>query len=82
MYVLLSGITGCIYIRLNVSLSGIIPSAIFFPVANGGIVILTTLAGAVIFKERLKAVQLLGVAIGLAAIVIIGSGEFLWNLVL
>lgn len=81
IYILLSGITGCVYIRLNVSLSAIIPSAIFFPVANGGIVIITTAAGALIFKEKLNKIQIAGVVVGLVAIVITGCGEFLWNLV-
>ena len=81
IYILLSGITGCVYIRLNVSLSAIIPSAIFFPVANGGIVIITTFAGALMFREKLNRTQIAGVIVGLVAIVITGCGEFLWNLV-
>ncbi len=80
IYILLSGITGCVYIRLNVSLSAVIPSAIFFPVANGGIVIITTAAGALIFKEKLNKIQIAGVIVGVLAIVITGCGEFLWNL--
>ena len=80
-YIVLSGITGCVYIRMNVSLSAIIPSAVFFPVANGGIVILTTFAGAFIFRERLNKIQLSGVAIGLIAITVIGCGEILWNMI-
>ena len=81
IYILLSGITGCGYIRLNMSLAAIIPSALFFPVANGGIVIITTLAGAFIFKEKLNKTQLLGILLGLVAIVIVGCGEFFWNLI-
>ena len=81
IYILLSGITGCVYIRLNVSLSAIIPSPIFFPVANGGIVIITTMAGALMFKEKLNKIQLWGVIVGLFAIVVTGCGEFLWDLI-
>ena len=80
IYILLSGITGCIYVRLNVSLSSIIPSAVFFPVANGGIVVLTTIGGALLFKEKLNKAQLLGIIVGLIAIVITGCGEYLWTL--
>ena len=81
IYILFSGITGCVYIRLNMSLSAIIPSALFFPVVNGGIVIITTLAGALIFREKLNKTQLLGILLGLVAIVIVGCGEFFWNLI-
>lgn len=80
VYILLSGITGCVYIRLNVTLSSLIPSAIFFPIANGGIVIFTTIGGAFLFKEKLNKVQLSGIAVGLIAIVITGCGEYLWAL--
>lgn len=81
-YMLLCGIAGCVYIRLNVSLSAIIPGAIFFPVSNGGMVILSTVAGKVLFNEKLKPVQILGIVIGLLAIVINGCGDVLWNLLI
>ncbi|MBR2352987.1 MAG: hypothetical protein IKA76_00600 [Clostridia bacterium] len=81
LFILLCGITGCIYIRLNVSLSALIPSAVFFPVANGGIVVATTVAGALWFKEKLNRTQLLGILFGLLGIIITGCGEFLWGLV-
>ena len=80
LFILMSGVTGCVYIRLNVSLSGLIPSAIFFPVANGGIVVLTTVAGALFFKEKLNKIQLIGILLGLLGIVVTGCGEAIWNL--
>lgn len=81
LYIILSGITGCVYIRLNMSLSALIPSAIFFPVTNGSIVIITTLVGTFLFREKLNKTQWLGILVGLVAIVITGCGEFLWRLV-
>lgn len=77
IFILLSGIASCSYIRLNLTLSNIIPSVIFFPVSNGGMVILSTVAGRLLFKERLTAVQLLGIAIGCIAVVITGCGDYL-----
>jgi drug/metabolite transporter (DMT)-like permease len=74
-YVLLSGVAGCVYIRLNVSLSAIIPSAIFFPVSNGALVIISTVAGGVAFKEKFNKIQLLGIILGIIAIVINGCGD-------
>ena len=80
-YILLAGITGCVYIRLNVSLSAVIPSAIFCPVANGGIVVVTTIVGALAFREKLNRIQLLGVLLGLVALIITGCGEMLWGMI-
>ena len=81
LFILLCGVTGCVYMRLNVALSALIPSAFFFPVTNGGIVVATTVAGALFFKERLNRTQLIGVLVGLLGIVVTGCGEALWNLV-
>ena len=78
-YIVFGGIAGCIYIRLNIPLASMIPSAIFFPVSNGAMVVLTTLAGGVIFKEKLNGIQKAGILLGLIAIII--TGNFLWNLI-
>jgi len=76
-YVLLSGVAGCIYIRMNVSLSAIIPSAVFFPVFNGALVMISTAAGGMVFGEKLTRIQLAGIILGLIAIVINGCGDVL-----
>ena len=70
IYVLGSGVAGCLYVRFNLSLSAIINSAIFFPVSNGSIVMLSTLAGFMLFKEKLTRWQILGIALGIIAIVL------------
>ena len=80
-YMFLCGIAGCVYIRLNVSLSGVIPGAIFFPVSNGGMVILSTVVGKLLFGEKLKPIQITGIFIGLIAIVINGCGDVLWTMI-
>ncbi len=81
IYILLSGISGCTYFRLNTALTPIIPSPIFFPVSNGGIVIISTFVGALLFKEKLSKIQFLGIIVGLVAIVITGCGQTLWNMI-
>ena len=81
LYVLLAGVTGCVYIRLNVSLSAVIPSAVFFPVANGGIVVITTLAGAFAFREKLNRIQILGILLGLVALIITGCGKAVFDII-
>ena len=80
-YILLSGIAGCVYIRLNIPLANLIPSAVFFPVSNGAMVILTTLAGGLLFKERLSGIQKVGIVLGLMAIFITGCGNYIWKLI-
>lgn len=80
IYILLSGIAGCVYIRLNVSLSKVIPSAIFFPVSNGGMVIISTVAGGLFFREKLNKLQLSGIILGTAAIIINGCGDAIFAL--
>lgn len=74
-YVLIAGGTSCIYIRLNLSLSAMIPSAVFFPVCNGAMVVLSTVAGGILFREKLNRTQTVGILLGVLAIVITGCGD-------
>ncbi len=74
LYILLCGIAGCVYMRLNLYLSTVIPTVIFFPIANGAMVILTALSGVLFFRERLNIKQTVGMAVGALAIVIVGLG--------
>ena len=52
---------------INLYLSGEVPSAIFFPIVNGGGLILTTLASVFFFRERLTRLQWVGIALGFVA---------------
>lgn len=74
-YILLVGIFGCIYQRLNLSLSAVIPAVIFFPVSNGSMVLLSASAGKIFFREKLKKSQLAGIILGLFSIIIIGISD-------
>lgn len=53
--------------KFNLFLSGAMDSAVFFPLVNGGGLILTTLFSVVIFKERLSVKQWIGLAVGFVA---------------
>ena len=75
VYMILSGIASCIYIRLNISLSAIIPSVVFFPVSNGGMVILSALCGKLVYGEKLNRRQSAGIILGCVAILIIGCAQ-------
>lgn len=55
--------------KLNLYLSGVMDSAVFFPLVNGGGLILTTLAAVVLFKEKLSVKQWIGLIIGMVAVV-------------
>ena len=71
-FMLICGLTSCIYIRLNIFLASVIPSIIFFPVSNGSCVLAAAVIGWILFKERLNGKQIFGVALGIVGMVIIG----------
>lgn len=52
---------------INLYLSGVVDSAIFFPVVNGGGLILITIASFIFFKEKLTVRQRIGMSFGIAA---------------
>ena len=53
--------------QINLYLSGVVDSAVFFPIVNGGALIMTTILSLVVFKERLTVRQWVGMALGIAA---------------
>lgn len=55
--------------KFNLYLSGVMDSAVFFPIVNGGGLVLTTLAAVLLFKEKLSKKQWIGVVLGIASIV-------------
>ena len=54
--------------KLNLYLSGVMDSAVFFPLINGGGLVLVTLSALVIFRERLTIKQWISVALGIASV--------------
>jgi drug/metabolite transporter (DMT)-like permease len=72
IFALGSGLLSCVYNRLNIYLSGVLNGIIFFPLFNGGVVLLSTALGILIFKEKLSKKQLSGVLLGILGICIIG----------
>ena len=63
-----SGICAAVNNKLNLYLSGIIPSAVFFPIVNGGNLILTTIVAVILFRERLSKTQWIGVGAGILSV--------------
>lgn len=67
---LLSGIFVAVNNKLNLYLSGVINSAVFFPVVNGGGLVLSSLVSVVIFNEKLSKLQWLGLIFGIISVVL------------
>lgn len=57
--------------KLNLILAGIMDSAVFFPLVNGGGLVLTTVGGVIFFKEKLTVLQWIGVVVGIASVVLL-----------
>lgn len=56
---------------LNLYLSGAMDSAVFFPVVNGGCLILTTLSALFMFKERLSTKRWIGIILGIISVILL-----------
>ena len=73
--VIACGIVSCGYNRLNISLSGMLPSIIFFPVFNGSVILFASLLAALLFREKITKRQMIGIGIGIISLVMV-SGLF------
>lgn len=56
---------------LNLYLSGAMDSAVFFPVVNGGCLILTTLSALFMFKEKLSTKRWIGIIFGIISVILL-----------
>lgn len=68
----LSGIFMGIVNVINLYLAGVMPKVLFFPIANGGLIFVTSLCGVVIFKEKMNMKQWLGMLMGIIALCCLG----------
>ena len=66
-----SGIIISIYSQINLTLAGSLDSLIYYPVANGGALLLTVLISALIFHENLSGRRLIGFLAGLVSIILL-----------
>ena len=65
------GICVAVNNKLNLFLSGVLESSVFFPIANGGAVVLSTLAAYFFFGERLSLRRKIGLGIGILSVVLL-----------
>lgn len=63
-----SGIVIGLYSTVNLILSGKLDSMIYYPIANGGAMLLTVLVSVIVFKERFDKLRITGTIIGLFGI--------------
>ena len=56
---------------LNLKLAGILPSQLFFPLVNGGSMVLSQMMSVVIFKEMPTKKQLIGLIGGICSLIAI-----------
>ena len=66
---IVSGACVAVNNKFNLYLSGVMDSAVFFPIVNGGTLVLTTLAAVLLFKEKLSKKQWIGVVFGIVSVV-------------
>ena len=66
-----SGAIVSFYSQINLTLAGSLDSLIYYPVANGGALLLTVLVSAVVFREKLTGRRLVGFIAGLASIILL-----------
>ncbi|MBQ8526326.1 MAG: EamA family transporter [Clostridia bacterium] len=71
-YAVVCGILSCLYNRLNIFLAGSMDAIIFFPLFNGGVVLLSALLSVWLCREKLATRQKAGILAGIAAICLIG----------
>lgn len=72
LFTLLIGVIIGAVNKINLYLSGEMPSIIFFPIVNGGVIILSGLAAILFFKEKLSKKQLVGLLTGILATCLLG----------
>lgn len=63
--------------RFCTQLSGILPSALYFPIINGGVIVLVAIVSAILFKEKLNKRQLASTMLGIISIIVISIGKIL-----
>ena len=68
MHALLSGLVVGGYSIINLTLAGGLDSMIYYPIANGGAMLLTVLVSAIFLKEKFNRLKITGVIMGLAGI--------------
>jgi len=70
-YIFACGLVSCVYNRLNVHLAGVMDGALLFPISNGSLLLLNSLTGVFLFKEKLSKIQIFGIVVGFSSIIML-----------
>ena len=62
---------GCTFAMnyINLKLSGLLPSQLFFPLVNGSVIVLSCILSVVLFKEKLSKRQMIGLIGGIGSLI-------------
>ena len=71
IFAILCGIFTFLMNYINLKLSGLLPSQLFFPLVNGSAIVLSSLSSVFIFKERITKKQVVGLVGGLLSLIAI-----------
>ena len=71
IFIVVGGVFVALNNKLNLQLSGEMDSAVFFPLVNGTNLILTTIVSVVLFKEKFKKLQWIGLIAGIVAVIML-----------
>lgn len=70
--VLLSGFLIAVVYKINLYLSGAMNPMVFFPIVNGGVLLLSSITALVVFKEKLTIKQKTGIFFGIISVCLLG----------
>lgn len=71
LVIVIAGACVAVNNKLNLYLSGVMDSAVFFPIVSGGGLVLTTISALIVFKEKLTKKQWAGIIIGIASVILL-----------
>lgn len=67
----LTGISLAFLHKGNLYLSGVLPGMLFFPFHNGGVIVLSAICSAVLFREKLGKSKLIGISAGILGVILL-----------
>lgn len=71
LVIVIAGACVAVNNKLNLYLSGVMDSAVFFPIVSGGGLVLTTISALIVFKEKLTKKQWAGIIIGIVSVILL-----------
>ena len=69
LLVALSGVCVAAQNKLSLYLAGVMDSAVFFPIVNGGGLVLMIVASLILFREKMQKRQWIGILLGIVSVV-------------